>query len=158
MPIANAHSYLTGVVGCRCEVADNPVGSVIHVDLGPLSNRSDDQPGARMHGRYCFTIRSPWRLIENSLVVSDWNDRGGSGGDIEAALGKLIGAVVIGVQVEEPGCDIRLLFANQSVLQVFADSDADDDAWFVIGTDGMLVKARPKGPGGGGLSLVSMQS
>lgn len=104
-----------------------------------------------------MTIQCPWRLIEGSVVVCDWNAESGPGGEIAKALAWLVGGVVTDLRVEGPAWDLSIRFGDKKLLQVFSDGDPADAAWFVIGIDGGLVRARPSTPDGGGITLGALQ-
>jgi hypothetical protein len=147
-------AILAQLVGLRCEGLDNPHGSVLSLDIGPLGHRPDDAPSARPHGWRHLTILSPWRLRTATEVIADWNIPGGAKGRLLESVKRLVGQAVTRAQAEPPGWDLLLTFGDGSVLQVFADSNANrDDAWFILGTDGLELGVGPAKAGATGNEL-----
>lgn len=133
------------LIGQRCERVENPYGSVLSVDLGPLGVRLDDRPDTKAHGWRHLTVLSPWRLQTADFVVCDWNDEGGPAGRLGDLLGALVGERVSSAEATGPGWDLILHWSNGMSLMVFSDStDHRDDAWFILGTDGVEVAAGPE--------------
>jgi hypothetical protein len=147
-------SLLGGLVGQRCEGADNPYGSILRLDIGPLGDSLDAKPGAKPHGWRHLTIESPWRLSRDREVVCDWNDEGGTEGALTDYIAPLVGRTVMEISTAPPGWDLRLTLSGGLGLFVFSDSDDDrEDAWFILGTDGLILSAGPERKGGGGLKI-----
>ena len=136
--------------GQRCEGADNPYGSIIRFDIGPLG-RPPDEPEATPHGWRHLTIQSPWRLETANRVLGDWNTPGWPDHAISELIARLVGKVVLKAEASGPGWDLVLTWSDGTKLRVFSDSDEDgDDAWFILGTDGLELAAGPaKGEGPG---------
>ena len=132
------------LVGQRCEGIDNPYGSILSIDIGPLDIRSGDPLGAKPHGWRHLTILSPWRLQSSRAVLADWNVDGGTGGFLSEIIRQLVGDVVSAASTTGPAWDLSLTWKSGLVLTVFADSnDERDEAWYILGTDGLEVEARP---------------
>lgn len=149
-------SVLQAMVGHRCEGADNPYGSILRLDIGPLGLSPGDSPSARPHGWRHLTIESPWRLASDNDVLCDWNEEGGPHGSISNLITPLLGRTLIAVRADPPAWDLRLQFSGGFELFVFSDSDEDrDDAWFILGTDGLTLSAGPQRGSTGGAKLKS---
>jgi hypothetical protein len=139
------HDVVAQLAGQRCEGADNPYGSILSVDLGPLGLRRGEESGAKQHGWRHLTVLSPWRLHTDREVVADWNVEGGAGGPLPALVKQLVGDVVMAADTSGPAWDLRLTWKSGLTLCVFSDSTDDrDDAWFILGTDGIEVSAAPE--------------
>lgn len=142
------------LVGQRCEGVDNPYGSILRLDIGPLAVRVDDEVGAKPHGWRHLTIESPWRLVLQREVLCDWNDDGGTGGVLTDLIASLKGKTVLEVSAAPPGWDLRIRLSDGFELFVFSDSNDDrDDAWFILGTDGLTLSAGPERAGEGGVKI-----
>ncbi len=143
--------HVHALIGQRCTGADNPVGSVIRLDIGELGLGPLSGPKSKPHGWRHLTVESPWRIQSRSKVLWDWNTPGGVGGDIEGALRDFVGATIMEAEVSPPGWDLRLVWSNGLEIVVFSDSTEDrDDAWSLLGTDGLTLTAGPqKGDGPG---------
>lgn len=133
------------IAGLRCSAATNPIGSILSLDFGPLGTPEDAPAGARPHGFRHLTISSPWRVQDASEVLYDWNVDGGTGGLLPDLVGELVGLRVGSVKTSPPSWDLRIEFDNGWALIVFGDCEDDrDEAWFIIGTDGVKAVARPR--------------
>jgi hypothetical protein len=132
------------IAGQKCERASNPHGSILSLDFGPLSLRPDEAPDSTPHGWRHLTVLSPWRLQTDREVISDWNVEGGAEGYVTSTLKLLIGQKVVSVETEPPAWDLRIRWENGLTLVVFGDcTDDRDDAWFILGTDGVEIGATP---------------
>src|SRR5690348_6894631 len=132
------------LVGQRCERAENPYGSILSIDLGPLGLRGDDPPDAKPHGWRHLTVLSPWRLQTDELVVADWNVDGGTHGSLPRIIQRLVGDRVVRAETRAPAWDLELYWESGLALYVFGDAmDDRDSAWFILGTDGLEVSATP---------------
>lgn len=132
------------IVGHVCEVAENPYGSVLSLDFGPMGRRANDAPDAKLHGWRNLVILSPWRLEDDVSVRADWNVEGGSEGELQEILKALTGHKVVSASTSGPAWDLRLEWSHGLRMVVFADSTDDrDDAWFILGTDGAEASAVP---------------
>jgi hypothetical protein len=137
-------AVLAGMVGKRCESLDNPIGSILRLDIGPLAKRADAKPHERPHGWRHLTILSPWRLESPDTVIADWNIPGGAQGDLERAVQCLIGQHVVQLHAEPPGWDLTIQWSGHLKLFIFSDSGEDrEDAWAILGTDGLELGVRP---------------
>ena len=139
--MANAEtiqSALRDLVGQRCERAENPYGSALSLDFGTLGLRQGDAPGTKTHGWRHLTVLSPWRLENDHEVIADWNVTGGAGGPLGATIQVLVGKAVVETHSVGPGWDLTLRLSDALTLRVFSDRTEDrEDAWFVLGTDGL---------------------
>lgn len=132
------------LVGLLCEGLDNPIGSILRLDFGPLALRPDDPPMARPHGWRHLTVFSPWRVQTNREIISDWNVDGGPSGLIEPSLRHLVGRTVEAAVTRPPAWDLIVSFSGGIQLVVFGDCmDERDHAWFILGTDGIDIVAVP---------------
>lgn len=148
---ASLRRAVTELVGLRCEGADNPYGSVLRLDLGPLGRRITDASDVPPHGLRHLTVLSPWRLEDRNAIIADWNVAGSPDGSLSSIAGQLVGDVVVHAEASAPGWDLRLQWQSGRTLVVFGDSTPDRaDAWFILGTDGLEVAATPV-PGSGPL-------
>jgi len=144
MDEAKIRATVAELIGQRCERVENPYGSILSIDLGPLGLRSDDPPDAKPHGWRHLTVLSPWRLQTDDYVVSDWNENGAPGGELAKTIQLLHKHSVITARTASPGWDLHLRWSNGMSLVVFSDStDERKDAWFILGTDGLEVSAAP---------------
>lgn len=135
---------LADVLGQRCERATNPHGSILSLDFGELGRRKDDDASAVLHGWRHLTVLSPWRLQLPAEVLCDWNSSGGSEGVLGVVIAQLEGQTVVAAATTEPAWDLTLTFSSGVQLVVFGDSTDDrEDAWFILGTDGMECGAVP---------------
>ena len=135
---------LAEMIGQRCERIDNPYGSVIRLDIGPLALRPDDASTATPHGWRHLTVLSPWRIASEAEVIADWNVDGGKHGLLSEAIQPLRGDVVAAATTSAPTYDLTISWTSGLVLSVFADcTDSRDDAWFILGTDGLELSATP---------------
>lgn len=133
------------LVGQRCARAENPHGSILSIDLGPLALRSSDAADARPHGWRHLTILSPWRLQTKDHVVADWNVDGGVAGVLPQLIQQLVGDRVIAAQTSMPAWDLRLDWESGLTLTVFGDcTNEREDAWFILGTDGLEIAGSPR--------------
>jgi hypothetical protein len=133
------------LVGLRCEAAENPYGSILSLDLGPLAVRPGDSSGEKPHGWRHLTITSPWRVQDSGEVLFDWNVDGGVSGRLPALVTILVGRLVVSASTAPPAWDLVMMFENDLKLVVFGDcDDTRDDAWFILGTDGAEAVARPR--------------
>lgn len=138
-------SAVGDLVGQRCERAENPAGSILSIDFGPLAVRTDDPPGAKPHGWRHLTVLSPWRLQSDELVIADWNVDGGPSGALPHVIHQLVGDRVVRAATTGPAWDLTLHWESGLVLVVFSDiTDERDTAWFILGTDGLDVAAVPE--------------
>jgi hypothetical protein len=136
-------TILEDLVGQRCVGADNPHGSILRLDIGPLGPPPDD-PSGRQHGWRHLTVLSPWRITAKGRVIADWNTPGGVHGEIVEAATSLIGHSVVNAKCEGPGYDLDISFSDGFRLFVFSDTDdGREDAWFILGTDGLELSVRP---------------
>lgn len=132
------------LVGLLCEGLDNPIGSILRLDFGPLALRPDDPPTARPHGWRHLTVFSPWRVQTDREIISDWNVDGGPSGLIESSLRHLVGRTVEAAVTRPPAWDLIVSFSGGIQLAVFGDcTDERDHAWFILGTEGIDVVAVP---------------
>jgi hypothetical protein len=135
---------VASLVGLRCEAIENPIGSIISIDFGPLSLRPDDPPTARPHGYRHLTVLSPWRVQTDDDVIVDSNVDGGTNGLIRPLLRDLVGQRVVAAATSPPAWDLRISLSSSVHLLVFGDATDDrDDAWFILGTDGIQVAGQP---------------
>ena len=130
------------LVGQRCMKVDNPRGSILRLDIGPMGKRDTDVATAPSHGWRHLTILSPWRLANDRVVLCDWNDASERGGAISTSTSALVGSTILQAYTTAPGRDLVLRFTDALELFVFGDSDEDGDAWFILGTDGVEIGAR----------------
>lgn len=78
-------------------------------------------------------------------MLFDWNDEGGPNAPLQRLVPSLIGRRVVSASASAPTWDLRIEFSGDRVLEVFSDcSDDRDDAWFVLGTDGIEVSVSPE--------------
>lgn len=144
MSNSNPESLVRDIVGQRCEAAKNNYGSLLSLDFGPLALRADDDPSATPHGWRNLMIFSPWRLETETEILCDWNTEGGVTGKINPVVETLVGQHVVAADTAPPGWDLRLRWSDGLSLVVFGDGlRGDDDAWFIIGTDGAEAGAIP---------------
>jgi hypothetical protein len=149
---------LKQLVGQRCEGVDNPYGSILRLDLGPLGRRSDDSLTAPLHGWRHLTVLCPWRLESPDEVLADWNLKGGFDGQILSRTQVLRGLTVAEVAASPPAWDLTLVWSNGLRLCIFSDSDEDrSDAWVILGTDGLELGVRPTSGGVAGYELKMPQ-
>lgn len=146
---------LTGLiqqlVGQRCERVDNPHGSILRLDIGQLGTLPDDPPDALSHGWRHLTVLSPWRLQDKDYVACDSTDPGGAGGVIASYVTILNGRKIVSASVTEPAFDLEIEFKGGLNLVVFSNNGGvDDSAWFILGTDGLQVSAKPRRRDSGG--------
>lgn len=150
--------YLHELVGQRCEGVDNPVGSVLRLDIGPLGLGPHDEPDSVPHGWRHLTIKSPWRLQNAGEVLCDWNLCQTDTGALSSCIGQLEGQTIQSAEADLPGCDLRISWSNDLVLIVFADANEDrDDAWFILGTEGFELIAGPAKSANSGWRVRSIQ-
>ena len=142
---AEVHAVLAELVGQRIEGADNPYGSIFRLDIGPLARRADDDDDARPHGWRHLTILSLWRLETDREVRCDWNDPGGASGTLSGFIAPLVGLSIRSARAMPPSWDLVLTLSDGSRMVVFSDSSDDgDDAWFILGTDGLELSVSPR--------------
>lgn len=145
---------LEALVGQRCEAIDNPIGSILLIDIGPLGPPDPDRPGVRPNSWRHLTIECPWRLQTSERVLCDWNDSNGAEGAILAAMSGLIGQRITSASATPPGWDLSLAWGSGVTLLTLSDATVDRwDAWSVLGTDGLQVGAGPLRDSGGGLEI-----
>jgi hypothetical protein len=153
----NEHSIqevLHGLVGQRCQWVDNPVGSILLIDIGPVSAEGGETSGLRPRSWRHLTVECPWRLQSQDRVLCDWNDDGGVGGLIERTVSALHGQSVTGASAIAPAWDLKLTFSGGLSLFAFADSnDLRADAWSILGTDGLEAAIGPEREGRPGCRL-----
>lgn len=141
---STVQELVSQIVGTSCEVAENPYGSILSIDFGPLGLGPDDSADARMHGWRHLTVSSPWRVQDDHEILFDWNVDGGANGLLPRLLSLLVGQTVVSAFTKPPAWDLVLRFAGGFQLVVFGDRDDNrDDAWFILGTDGAKATARP---------------
>lgn len=146
-------AVLSQLVGQRCEGADNPYGSILRFDIGEMAKPLDD-PDAHPHGWRHLTVLSPWRLESASEVLGDWNLEGGAHGSIGQLIQQLRGQMVRAVRSSGPSWDLVIEWESGLRLCVFSDSNDDrDDAWFILGTDGLELSVGPAHDGDPGWNL-----
>lgn len=151
----DVQAVIRELIGQRCEGADNPYGSILRMEIGPLGRRADDPPTAAPHGWRHLTVLSPWRLESIDGVIADWNLSGGDQGEILGRVAALVGLTVVAASAEPPGWDLTLSWSNGMRLRVFGDCTQDrDDAWVILGTDGLELGAGPAKPGTAGYQLT----
>lgn len=154
METLDINTLLGELVGQRCEGADNPYGSILRLDIGLLGVRANDAPGTTPHGWRHLTAESPWRLASNREVLCDWNDEGGVGGVLAKRIVHLVGKTVLEIVTAPPGWDLRMRLSEGLDLFVFSDSNDDrEDAWFILGTDGLTASVGPERDGEGGVKI-----
>jgi hypothetical protein len=137
--------YLQELVGKRCERAENPIGSILLLDIGPLGRGPHQEPESVPSGWRSLTIESPWRLQDEEKVLCDWNARSGVAGEILNAIRGLVGHSVVRVHTSPPAWDLQIWWSNGMSLVVFSDSNEDrQDAWSILGTDGITITAGPR--------------
>lgn len=150
---ASVQDVLDELVGMRCEALDNPYGSVLRFDIGPLGRRPD-QREEPLHGWRHITILAPWRLESSSQVLGDWNLPGGSDGSLLPLVKPLTGQMVAGAHATTPGWDLVVEWSGGWRLFVFSDSNEDrDDSWMILGTDGLELGVGPAKGGRAGYEL-----
>lgn len=141
------------LVGQRCEGADNPHGSILRLDIGPLGIRADES-AAQPHGWRHLTILSPWRLETRTAVLCDWNESGGMKGTLGGLVQPLVGASLVSAKAQGPGWDLTMEWSNGYRLLVFSDRTEDrEDSWVILGTDGLELGAGPALAGYPGFQL-----
>lgn len=145
------NGYLKDLVGKRCEAADNPTGSVLRLDIGPLGLGPHDEVSSRPHGWRHLTISSPWRFQNDREVLCDWMSAIDSPAILSEYMHRLIGEAVVDIQAVAPANDLWVTFSNGILLKVFADRTKDrEDSWFILGTDGFELVAGPSHQGSSG--------
>lgn len=143
--MADIKRVLDELIGQRCEAVDNPLGSLLRLDIGPMGHRADDGPEDEAHGWRHLTVFSPWRLEDHERVICDWNFPGGKNGVLRSLIQHLLGSTVQAATASPPGWDLTLTMSNGLKLFVFSDSqDEGDDAWMVLGTDGLTLGVNPE--------------
>jgi hypothetical protein len=152
---SDVQSVIHGLIGQRCEGVDNPYGSILRLDIGPLGRRADDSTATPPHGWRHLTVLSPWRLESASEVIADWNLSGGFEGVILGRVKILIGLTVVAASSQPPGWDLVLSWSSGLHLRVFSDRTQDrDDAWAILGTDGLELGVGPAKQGDAGYQLT----
>lgn len=152
--VTDVRGALAELVGLRCEGVDNPYGSVLRLDLGPMGRRPGDSPSARPHGWRHLTILSPWRLQNSGQVVVDWNVPGGAGGRLSEAVRPVLGQEITEARAQAPGWDLIINWRGGLQLVVFSDSTEDrEDAWVILGNDGLELGVGPAKAGATGYEL-----
>lgn len=147
--------YLQELVGQRCEAADNPLGSVVRFDFGPMGLGPMAGPGSKPHGWRHLTVESPWRLQTQREVLCDWNALGGKGGEIQGLVNQVVGQIVEAASSGGPAWDLHIRWANGITLVVFSDATEDrEEAWSILGTDGLTLEAGPARSGQRGGSVT----
>ena len=132
------------LIGQRCENVENPHGSVLSIDIGPMGTRVGEE-NAKAHGWRHLTVLSPWRLETLDKILTVWNTPGGTEHpDLVVAVSRLIGLRVVNVESSPPAWDLTITWSSDIPLRVFADSTPQrEDAWFILGTDGEEVAGVP---------------
>lgn len=154
----DVQAVLQQLVGQRCGGVDNPYGSILRLDLGPFGWQLDGPPTARRHGWRHLTVLSPWRLESTDEVLADWNLNGGFSGQILNRVQVLQGVTVTKAEASPPGWDLTMIWSNGLRLRVFCDSDEDrNDAWMILGTDGLELGVGPARAGSPGYELKKPQ-
>ncbi len=147
-------AILEGLVGLWCSRVDNPHGSVVRFDIGPLGRREDDAPGSLLHGWRHLTVLSPWRIESHSEVIGDWNLSAISSTAITELVQPVVGHTIVAIGARAPGWDLSVEWSNGMRLRVFGDSNEfRDDAWVILGTDGLELGAGPRRPGRNGIEI-----
>ena len=155
MRYVHPDDVLRELVGQRCEAIDNPYGSVIRLDIGPMGHRPGETD-ARPHGWRHLTIFAPWRLESRSEVVGDWNLPGGFHGTIVPAVQRLLADTISAARSAPPGWDLVLDWSSGLRLVVFSDRTEDrDDAWAILGTDNVELGVGLAMPGETGYKLTA---
>ena len=134
------------MVGHVCEEVDNPTGSILRLYIGQMSRLADDAlPTSKPHGWRHFTIMSPWRLQNSSTVICDWTVTGGKHGSLGKYITVMMQRRVVSIGAIPPAWDLQIEFDNDLSLFVFSDATNDrDSAWFLLGTDGLVLNAAPQ--------------
>lgn len=132
------------LVGLECSQISNPHGSILTVDLGPLSVADESDYQDLRQGLRQLTIYSPWRVESPQDVVFDWNVDGGPDGLLRKAIQSLVGHTIEYAETRGPAWDLEIRWSGGLRLVVFGDcTNSRDTAWFVLGTDGAEVSADP---------------
>lgn len=143
MSRATADEVLQSLAGLRCNHVDNPLGSVIRFDLGPMDHSQVD-PDAGVHGWRHLTILGPWRLEAEEQVIADWNIPGCPDEALLRILRRLEGDEVVAADGAPPGWDLVVHWRSGHRLSAFGDCDEyRHEAWFIIGTDGVTISMGP---------------
>ena len=136
---------VSSLVGLRCSQAGNPIGSLLTLDFGEMSLPKDPLPKEVPIGWRVLTVYSPWRVQDEREVLFDWTIDGGAKGILRSLVKELEGATVLAAATSPPAWDLVVRFSNGASLQVFGDDgNGRTQAWFIIGTDGTDVSARPR--------------
>lgn len=140
MTTSSIRDVLRELSGVKCEGADNPHGSVIRFDLGELGLGPKQDATDVAHGWRHLTVLSPWRIQTPTLILGDWN-----ADDISPVLRERVGKRVEAAESAPPGWDLRIKWEDGVELLVFGDATIDrDDAWFILGTDGLEISGSPE--------------
>lgn len=130
------------LVGMECKVAENPYGSILSLDFGPLGRRVEDAPDAKLHGFRHLTVLAPWRVQDAGGVLFDWNSPGGADGELKSLIQIFVNEAIVSASTSPPAWDLNIRWESGCQLVVFGDF-SDDEAWFILGTDGFEAVARP---------------
>src|SRR5436309_2202733 len=138
------HTTLREIIGWPCVRAQNPHGSIISLDFGKLELPKDALPKEQPTGRRSITVYSPSRVEDDAAIHLDWNVDGGPDGRLRDLIRVFEEQQLVSADTEAPAWDLRMIFSNGLRLVVFGDFDDERDvAWFVTGTDGLMLSARP---------------
>lgn len=149
-------NVLLGLVGQRCTGADNPHGSVIRLDIGDLGPASGEPEHSKKHGWRHLTIQSAWRLESAEEVLASWDTSESDGEVLAERLRSLLDRKILAATAAPPAYDLAIELSGGVVLKVFCDcGDTETDCWFLLGTDGLEVGARPVFKGGGGVEITT---
>jgi hypothetical protein len=136
---------LSQIVGLPCSRAQNPFGSTLTLDFGELILPKDALPKEKPRGWRRLTVYSPWRVQDDREILFDWNVDGGTRGMLPALVQMLVGSTVNSAATTLPAWDLTVDLSNGLRLCVFGDfDDAREAAWFITGSDGMAISARPR--------------
>lgn len=142
---ADLSNYVHELIGQRCEGVDNPIGSILLLDIGPVGRGPHQEEDSSPSGWRHLTIESPWRLQDNARVICDWNAPGGKNGKIIQVVNALVGHLVTQAHTSPPSWDLQLSWSNGMSLLVFSDTNEDrQDAWSILGTDGITIVVGPR--------------
>lgn len=135
---------LSEIVGLRCAQAQNPYGSTLILDFGTMTLPQGALPHEKARGWRRLTVYAPWRVESAHEVLFDWNVDGGAKGMLGSLAQALTGTEVVATSTAPPAWDLVVDFSSKVRLLVFGDFNDDRDAaWFITGTDGMSISARP---------------
>jgi hypothetical protein len=98
-----------------------------------------------MRGWRRLTVNSPWRIQSADSILADWNSDNGLNGELVTSASQLVGATLDSIEVIPPAWDLLLKWSNGWSVFVFSDSDdLRDDAWYILGIDGLEIAAGPR--------------